>query len=54
MVFPTRPCLNLATVLWDREVKRWRDGKAAALPTPGGHEQRGRVGDVELVYGGQG
>jgi tRNA(Leu) C34 or U34 (ribose-2'-O)-methylase TrmL len=56
VVIPTRHCLNLATavatVLWDREVKRWRDGKTDALPTPGEHERRGTVGDVELVYDG--
>lgn len=54
VVIPTRHCLNLvtavATVLRDREVKRWRDGKLAVLPTPGEHERRGTVGDVEIMY----
>jgi hypothetical protein len=45
VVIPTRHCLNLATavatVLWDREYKRWLRGECDGLMTPGGFEQRG-------------
>ena len=45
LVIPTRHCLNLATavatVLWDRQYKRWLAGEEDALVTPGEHEQRG-------------
>jgi len=45
LVIPTRHCLNLATavatVLWDREYKRWLSGKVDSLVTPGEFEQRG-------------
>ena len=45
VVIPTRHCLNLATavatVLWDREYKRWLSGKAEMLVTPGEYERRG-------------
>jgi tRNA(Leu) C34 or U34 (ribose-2'-O)-methylase TrmL len=47
VVIPTRHCLNLATavatVLWDREYKRWRDGKVEMPVTPGEFERRGVV-----------
>jgi tRNA(Leu) C34 or U34 (ribose-2'-O)-methylase TrmL len=45
LVIPTRHCLNLATavatVLWDREYKRWLSGNVDAPVTPGEFEQRG-------------
>lgn len=45
LVIPTRHCLNLATavatVLWDREYKRWLAGKVTEPVTPGGFEHRG-------------
>lgn len=45
LVIPTRHCLNLATavatVLWDREYKRWQSGKIDMPLTPGEYEQRG-------------
>lgn len=45
LVIPTRHCLNLATavatVLWDREYKRWLAGEIDAPVTPGGYENRG-------------
>lgn len=45
LVIPTRHCLNLATavatVLWDREYKRWLAGKVDQPVTPGGFEHRG-------------
>jgi tRNA(Leu) C34 or U34 (ribose-2'-O)-methylase TrmL len=45
LVIPTRHCLNLATavatVLWDREYKRWQAGKIDAPTTPGEFENRG-------------
>ena len=45
VVIPTRHCLNLATavatVLWDREYKRWLAGKVEAPVTPGEFEHRG-------------
>jgi tRNA(Leu) C34 or U34 (ribose-2'-O)-methylase TrmL len=55
LVIPTRHCLNLATavatVLWDREYKRWLGGKADAPVTPGEYEHRGVVEAPEdLVF----
>ncbi len=55
LVIPTRHCLNLATavatVLWDREVKRWQAGKVDAPVTPGEYEHRGLAeAPDELVY----
>jgi tRNA(Leu) C34 or U34 (ribose-2'-O)-methylase TrmL len=55
LVIPTRHCLNLATavatVLWDREHKRWRDGKIDMPMTPGRYEQRGVIETPEdLVF----
>jgi tRNA(Leu) C34 or U34 (ribose-2'-O)-methylase TrmL len=45
VVIPTRHCLNLATavatVLWDREYKRWLRGETDGVMTPGAFEQRG-------------
>src|SRR5262245_7902591 len=45
VVIPTRHCLNLATavatVLWDREYKRWLRGESDGTMTPGAFEQRG-------------
>jgi tRNA(Leu) C34 or U34 (ribose-2'-O)-methylase TrmL len=45
LVIPTRHCLNLATavatVLWDREYKRWRNGEIDMPVTPGAYERRG-------------
>ena len=45
LVIPTRHCLNLATavatVLWDREYKRWLAGEVEAPVTPGDYENRG-------------
>jgi tRNA(Leu) C34 or U34 (ribose-2'-O)-methylase TrmL len=45
VVIPTRHCLNLATavatVLWDREYKRWLGGKIDLPVTPGEFEHRG-------------
>lgn len=45
VVIPTRHCLNLATavatVLWDREYKRWCAGEIDAPVTPGDFEGRG-------------
>ena len=45
VVIPTRHCLNLATavatVLWDREYKRWLAGTGDAPTTPGAFEHRG-------------
>jgi tRNA(Leu) C34 or U34 (ribose-2'-O)-methylase TrmL len=47
LVIPTRHCLNLATavatVLWDREYKRWLAGKIDSPVTPGEYENRGLV-----------
>jgi tRNA(Leu) C34 or U34 (ribose-2'-O)-methylase TrmL len=56
LVIPTRHCLNLATavatVLWDREYKRWLAGKIDMPMTPGEHERRGLVEAPEdLVLG---
>jgi tRNA(Leu) C34 or U34 (ribose-2'-O)-methylase TrmL len=45
LVIPTRHCLNLATavatVLWDREHKRWLRGEIDIPITPGTYERRG-------------
>lgn len=45
LVIPTRHCLNLATavatVLWDREYKRYLGGDGSGLTTPGEYEARG-------------
>ena len=45
VVIPTRHCLNLATavatVLWDRDYKRWLKGEIEMPTTPGAFEQRG-------------
>ena len=45
VIIPTRHCLNLATavatVLWDREYKRWLRGEIKEFTTPGDFEQRG-------------
>jgi tRNA(Leu) C34 or U34 (ribose-2'-O)-methylase TrmL len=45
LVIPTRHCLNLATavatVLWDRQYKRWLAGKIETQVTPGEFENRG-------------
>jgi len=47
LVIPTRHCLNLATavatVLWDREYKRWLAGKIEMPVTPGEYEGRGVI-----------
>lgn len=56
VVIPTRHCLNLATavatVLWDRQYKRWLSGAADALTTPGDHEGRGFLATPDdIVYG---
>jgi tRNA(Leu) C34 or U34 (ribose-2'-O)-methylase TrmL len=58
LVIPTRHCLNLATavatVLWDREMKRWLAGKIEWPTTPGEWEGRGvEETREELVYGVQ-
>jgi tRNA(Leu) C34 or U34 (ribose-2'-O)-methylase TrmL len=55
LVIPTRHCLNLATavatVLWDREYKRWLSGKIEAPITPGEYENRGLAeAPDELVF----
>jgi tRNA(Leu) C34 or U34 (ribose-2'-O)-methylase TrmL len=55
IVIPTRHCLNLATavatVLWDREYKRWLNGKIEMPVTPGEYEQRGIMeGPEDLVF----
>jgi tRNA(Leu) C34 or U34 (ribose-2'-O)-methylase TrmL len=54
LVIPTRHCLNLATavatVLWDREYKRWLAGEVD-VPTPGEYENRGFAASPEdLVF----
>jgi tRNA(Leu) C34 or U34 (ribose-2'-O)-methylase TrmL len=59
VVIPTRHCLNLATavatVLWDREFKRWMGGEIAEPVTPGGYEERGfPEPPPDLVYAGEG
>jgi tRNA(Leu) C34 or U34 (ribose-2'-O)-methylase TrmL len=56
LVIPTRHCLNLATavatVLWDREYKRWLTGKAEAPVTPGEFENRGfSATPDDIVFG---
>jgi tRNA(Leu) C34 or U34 (ribose-2'-O)-methylase TrmL len=56
LVIPTRHCLNLATavatVLWDREYKRWLAGKVEMPVTPGEYEGRGLSATPEdLVFG---
>ncbi|MBX9622239.1 MAG: hypothetical protein K2X82_00335 [Gemmataceae bacterium] len=47
VVIPTRHCLNLATavatVLWDREFKRWQRGEVEYPTTPGEYEGRGQA-----------
>jgi tRNA(Leu) C34 or U34 (ribose-2'-O)-methylase TrmL len=55
LVIPTRHCLNLATavatVLWDRDCKRWAKGEIEAPTTPGECERRGLVEAPEdLAY----
>jgi tRNA(Leu) C34 or U34 (ribose-2'-O)-methylase TrmL len=53
LVIPTRHCLNLATavatVLWDREYKRWLAGKIEAPATPGEFENRGFAATPEEI-----
>jgi tRNA(Leu) C34 or U34 (ribose-2'-O)-methylase TrmL len=56
LVIPTRHCLNLATavatVLWDREYKRWLAGKVEMPVTPGGYEGRGfSAAPDDIVFG---
>lgn len=56
LVIPTRHCLNLATavatVLWDREYKRWLKGEVDMPTTPGEYENRGTLSTPEdLVFG---
>jgi tRNA(Leu) C34 or U34 (ribose-2'-O)-methylase TrmL len=56
VVIPTRHCLNLATavatVLWDREYKRWLKGEIDAPTTPGAFEHRGTYSTPEdIVFG---
>lgn len=45
VMIPTKHCLNLATavstVLWDRELKRWMDGKIPKPTNPVAWENRG-------------
>ena len=58
VVIPTRHCLNLATavatVLWDREYKRWLAGKVEMPITPGEYEHRGFSGTPDdLVFSTQ-
>jgi len=55
LVIPTRHCLNLATavatVLWDREYKRWLRGEIDTPVTPGQFERRGMIeAPGDLVY----
>jgi tRNA(Leu) C34 or U34 (ribose-2'-O)-methylase TrmL len=55
LVIPTRHCLNLATavatVLWDREYKRWLKGEIDMPVTPGEFERRGvRETAGDLVF----
>lgn len=55
LVIPTRHCLNLATavatVLWDRQYKRWLAGEVDELVTPGEFEHRGTASTPEgLVF----
>jgi tRNA(Leu) C34 or U34 (ribose-2'-O)-methylase TrmL len=58
VVIPTRHCLNLATavatVLWDREYKRWLNGEIDIPTTPGEYEGRGIVeAPADLVLAGR-
>ena len=58
VVIPTRHCLNLATavatVLWDRQYKRWRSGDDEAPPTPGEYVKRGVYETPDdVAYGGR-
>lgn len=58
LVIPTRHCLNLATavatVLWDREYKRWLAGEVEMPIAPGDFENRGTAATPEdLVYGNE-
>ena len=58
LVIPTRHCLNLATavatVLWDREYKRWLAGEIDVPVTPGEYENRGTSAPPEdLVFGAE-
>ena len=58
LVIPTRHCLNLATavatVLWDREYKRWLAGEIDMPTTPGDYENRGTISTPEdLVFGAE-
>jgi tRNA(Leu) C34 or U34 (ribose-2'-O)-methylase TrmL len=58
VVIPTRHCLNLstavATVLWDREYKRYLNGEVSDLVTPGQFEKRGLVETTcDLIYGSE-
>ena len=45
VIIPTQHCLNLATavatVMYDRQYKRWLEGKDTEIITPGEHELRG-------------
>jgi len=55
LVIPTRHCLNLATavatVLWDREYKRWLRGEVDSPVTPGEFERRGVIETLDnLVH----
>lgn len=55
VIIPTRHCLNLATavatVLWDREYKRWLASEIQEFTTPGDFEQRGYLEPPEdLVF----
>lgn len=47
VVIPTKHCLNLATavatILWDRQYKRWLGGADGEPSTPGEYEGRGLV-----------
>jgi tRNA(Leu) C34 or U34 (ribose-2'-O)-methylase TrmL len=58
LVIPTRHCLNLATavatVLWDREYKRWLKGEGELPVTPGDYENRGTSATPDdLVFGAE-
>jgi tRNA(Leu) C34 or U34 (ribose-2'-O)-methylase TrmL len=58
LVIPTRHCLNLATavatVLWDREYKRWLAGEIEMPVTPGEYEHRGfSATPDEIVFGNE-
>jgi tRNA(Leu) C34 or U34 (ribose-2'-O)-methylase TrmL len=58
VVIPTRHCLTLATavatVLWDREYKRWLKGEVEAPTTPGEFEGRGTHSTPEGIAFGAG